>query len=193
MSEGMKARILPIEPPYSAEVGESLRKWMPPGSATEPLKLFRTLMHHPLLGDRMRPLGAAFLGRGTIPMRARELLILRTCARCGAEYEWGVHVTAFAEAAGLDDAAVKRTARREIEEIAEIAEADEDALLLRFADEMHDTQTVSDALWEKLAARFTEAQRLEMIAIAGFYHLISFVVNGARVEREPWAARFPKA
>ena len=193
MSEEMKARILPIEPPYSPEVGESLRKWMPPGSAMEPLKLFRTLMRHPMLGDRMRPLGAAFLGHGTIPMRARELLILRTCARCGAEYEWGVHVTAFAEAAGLDDAAVKRTTRREIEEIAEIAEIDEDALLLRFADEMHDTQTVSDALWEKLAARFTEAQRLEMIAIAGFYHLISFIVNGARIEREAWGARFPKA
>jgi hypothetical protein len=27
--------------------------------------------------------------------------------------------------------------------------------------------------------------------VVGFYHLVSFVVNGARVEPEPWAATFP--
>src|SRR5438552_8948232 len=91
-------RIAPLEPPYAPEALEALTKWMPPGSGAEPLKLFRTLTRHPTLSARMRPLGAALLGRGTIPLRARELLILRTCARCGAEYEWGVHVTAFAGA-----------------------------------------------------------------------------------------------
>src|SRR5690349_16289700 len=91
-------RISPIEPPYAPDVAASLAKWMPPGSALEPLALFRTIAHHPTLSERMRGLGAAFLGRGTIGLRARELLILRTTARCGAEYEWGVHVSAFAAA-----------------------------------------------------------------------------------------------
>ena len=150
----------------------------------EPLKLFRTLMHHPLLSDRMRPLGSAILGHGTIPIRVRELLILRTCARCGAEYEWGVHVAAFAEAAGLDAAVVART-------VGAVAGDDDDAQVLRFADAMHDTATVDDTLWATLGTRFSDAQRLEMIAIAGFYHLISFVVNAAGVEREPWGATFP--
>src|SRR5689334_4930253 len=106
----MTARILPLSPPYAPEVETMLRKWMPPGSAIEPLVLFRTLVRHGPLSDRMRPLGSGILGHGTLPPRVRELLILRTCARAGAEYEWGVHVTAFATTAGLDDATVRRTA-----------------------------------------------------------------------------------
>src|SRR5437762_6510842 len=96
------SRIAPVEPPYAPPVAEMLSKWMPPGAAVPPLALFRTLVQHPRLSDRMRPLGAALLGSATIAPRDRELVILRTCARVGAEYEWGVHVSAFAAAVGLD-------------------------------------------------------------------------------------------
>ena len=67
----------------------------------------------------------------------------------------------------------------------------DDALVLRLVDELHDTGRVTDATWTGLAARYEANQLLEMLAVAGFYHLISFVVNGARVEPEPWAATFP--
>src|SRR5262249_28855049 len=96
-------RIAPVDPPYSAELAATLARWMPPGAAIEPLRLFRTLARSPLLFERMRPLGSALLNRGTLPPRNRELVILRTSARCGAEYEWGVHAAAFAAAVGLDD------------------------------------------------------------------------------------------
>lgn len=175
----MEERIAPLEPPYSPEIATMLAKWMPPGAPMEPLRIFRTISIHPLLSERMRGLGAALLGRGTIGARARELLILRTCARCGAEYEWGVHVTAFAEAAGLDAEAVRATC------------GETDDLVMRLADELHDTATVSDALWAALKKEWSDAQLLEMIAIAGFYHLISFTVNAARIQHEAWAARFP--
>jgi alkylhydroperoxidase family enzyme len=184
------ARIAPLAPPYAPEVEAALVKWMPPGGALEPLRLFRTLSKHMTLSERMRSLGAAFLGKGTIGVRARELLILRTCARCGAEYEWGVHVSAFSAMAGLDEKAVRATALASPESI---TGGDDDALLFRLADELHDTSGVSDALWSAVAARWSEAELLEMIALAGFYHLISFTVNAARVEHEGWAASFPRA
>jgi 4-carboxymuconolactone decarboxylase len=183
----MNARIAPLSPPYAADVKASLDKWMPPGSGLEPLKLFRTVARHPLLSERMRALGSALLGRSTLPLRTRELLVLRTCARCHAEYEWGVHVTAFAAAAGLDDDAVRATTRP-----GEPGDGPPgDALVLRFVDELHDTGSVTNATWTGLAGRYEANQLLEMLAVAGFYHLISFVVNGARVEAEPWAATFP--
>jgi hypothetical protein len=184
-----EARVPPLAPPYEPEVEAMLLKWMPPGFGVEPLKLFRTILRHPLLGDRMRPLGGALLGKTSLGLRARELLILRTCARCGAEYEWGVHVSAFAAAAGLDDEAIAATTAPRAN--GAIEASDGDALLLRFADEMHDTSTVSDATWSALAARWSEAQLLEMIAVCGYYHLISYFTNAARIEREAWAARFP--
>ena len=93
----MPPRIAPVGPPYSA----SLLKWMPPGAAVEPLKLFRTLAVNQELADRMRPLGAGLLAHGRLSQRERELVIDRACGRAGAEYEWGVHVAAFGAAAGL--------------------------------------------------------------------------------------------
>jgi alkylhydroperoxidase family enzyme len=176
-------RITPVAPPYEPDTAEMLRKWMPPGAAVEPLRLFRTLVVHPDLAARMRPLGAGLLGHGLVPARDRELVILRTCARAGAEYEWGVHAVAFARAVGLDDAEVAASADP----------APQDALLFRLADELHDTTRVSDALWAELATHYTQPQLLELLVLAGWYRLLAGVINGAAVEREPWAARFPAA
>ena len=38
-----RPRIAPLEPPYESEIDALLKKWMPPGADTEPLRLFRTL------------------------------------------------------------------------------------------------------------------------------------------------------
>jgi len=181
-------RIAPLTPPYPEELANELRKWMPPDVALEPLSLFRTLARHPLLFERMRPLGAALLGRGLLPPRTRELLILRTCARCGAEYEWGVHVAAFAAAVGIERSLADQTVLASVAELA--LRTDDDALLLRFADELHDRAEVSDATYALLAERYAPELLLEMTVLVGQYHMISFVVNVAGVELEPWATRF---
>lgn len=183
-------RIAPIEPPYDAATAEFLRKWMPPGSALEPLALFRTLAVHPELANRMRPLGAGLLGHGLIAPRDREIVIHRTCARAGAEYEWGVHAVAFGKPLGLDDAQLAATVTGDAGDPAWSAR---DALLVRLADELHDTATLSDALWAALAAHWTPPQLLELIVLAGWYRLLAGVINGAGVVREAWAARFPGA
>jgi alkylhydroperoxidase family enzyme len=182
-------RIAPLEPPYEPDTDQMLRKWMPPGSPLEPLALFRTLAVHGELASRMRPLGAGLLGHGRIAPRERELIIQRTCARAGAEYEWGVHAVAFGAAVGLSD-----------EELAATAFADgddpvwsnDDALLIRLADELHETGDLSDPTWAALAERFTDDQLLELIITAGWYRLLSYVINVIRIAPEPWAARFPK-
>jgi alkylhydroperoxidase family enzyme len=162
---------------------------MPPDAAVEPLALFRTLQRHPALAERMRPLGAFLLGKVALPLRDRELIILRTCARCGAEYEWGVHATAFGAAAGLDAAAIAATYAEAPGALGTSLGATDQALLA-IVDELHDTGTVSDASWRATEARFSDEQRLELLVLVGFYHLISYVANGARVELERWAARW---
>jgi 4-carboxymuconolactone decarboxylase len=59
------------------------------------------------------------------------------------------------------------------------------------ADELHDTCGVSDALWAALAERFSNDQLLEIVITAGWYRLLSYVINAACIQPEPWAARFP--
>ncbi len=181
-------RIAPLDPPYSPQIESALRKWMPPGSHAEPLKLFRTLNVHEQLASRMRPLGAGILGHGLVEPRDREIVILRTCARVGAEYEWGVHAVAFGGPLGLSDAQIAASVEGDS---SDPAWGEPDRVLVALADELHDTATVSDALWASLAARFTEEQLIELIVIGGWYRLIGCLINAVGVQREPWAASFP--
>jgi alkylhydroperoxidase family enzyme len=186
----MMPRIAPIEPPYDPATEEMLGKWMPPDSGLEPLRLFRTLAVHESLFGRMRPLGAGILGHGLLEPRLRELMILRTCARCGAEYEWGVHATVFGESVGLTPAEIAATVRAGAEGPAWSAA---ESAVIRLADELHDSATVSHAVFAELERHFAAAQILELVIAAGWYHTISFVINAAGVQLEPWAARFPPA
>jgi alkylhydroperoxidase family enzyme len=189
MSELMTGpRIAPLEPPYEPAIEAILKKWMPPGSAIEPLALFRTLAVHDELASRMRPLGAGILGHGRVEPREREIVIHRTCARAGAEYEWGVHVLAYGKPLGLSDEQVAATVGGQPDDP---AWSERDALLVGLADELHDTCEVSDGLWSALAAYYSADQLIELVVIAGWYRLLSYVINAARVEHEPWAARFP--
>lgn len=181
-------RIAPLEPPYAPDIAEALAKWMPPGAGVEPLALFRTLNVHPELASRMRPLGAGLLGRPTIAPREREIVVHRTCARAGADYEWGVHAVAFGPAVGLSDEQIVATAAGEADDG---AWSPRDALLVRLADELHDTATVSDGLWAGLAAEWSPSQLLELVVLAGWYRLIAGVINAARVQPESWARPLP--
>ena len=184
-------RIAPIEPPYEPAIEESLRKWMPPGAEAEPLKLFRTLMVHPELASRMRPLGAGLLGHPTVDPREREIVIHRATARAGAEYEWGVHAVAFGRPLGLGDGQIAATVLGGADDPAWTGERDR--LLVRLVDELHDTATVSDELWAALAREWEPSQLLELVVCAGWYRLIAQVINAAGIELEPWAERFPAA
>jgi len=180
-------RIAPLAPPYSAAVATQLGRWMPPGAPLEPLVLFRVLCRNLPLAEAMRALGSFQLSkRSGLTRRQRELVIERTSGRLGAEYEWGVHAVAFAAAAGLNAADLAATTAPGSRHWSGV-----DALVIRLVDALVDRRTIDDDLWDELAAVFTAEQLLELVVLCGWYHLIGFVVNVAKLEPEPWAARFP--
>jgi hypothetical protein len=180
-------RIPTLEPPYEPAVASQLAAMMPAG--VPPIGLFRTFARNLAMTEAMHGWGRHELGRSlTVPMRAREIVIDRTCARCGCEYEWGVHVAFFATRVGLD--------RVQVASLTHGGPADAcwvdpvDALLVELVDQLHDTSDIDDELWERLAACFDEAQLLDLLALCGWYHAISFLARGARVAAEPDAPRF---
>ena len=184
-----RTRIAPLQPPYASHLQTALSAWMPPGSPVEPLRLFRTLFVHDELASRMRPLGAGILGAtAKVPARLREVMIHRTCALTGAEYEWGVHVSGFGRPLGFSEEQLHATVYGSWTDACWDAEQSN---VFRLADELHQTSTVSDELWQALTIQFEAPQILELLITAGFYHLIAYVCNGARVQPEEWAARFP--
>ncbi len=183
----MPSRVSPLEPPYTPEVAAQLKSMMPPG--VEPILLFRTFAKNLPMARAMRSWGGYELNRElSVSMRQREIVIDRTCARCGCEYEWGVHVAFFAERVSLS-----------AEQVASLTHGDHldpcwaeesDRLLVRLADALHDRSDVEDDLWSELAFHFDEAQLLDLTMLCGWYHAISFTARAARVPLEAGAPTF---
>ena len=163
---------------------------MPPGAAVEPLALFRTLAVHPELMSRMRPLGSGILNHGEVPPRDREIVLHRTCARAGAEYEWGVHAVAFGG---------KRRPHRRPARVHRAPGQRRRRVLVRAATPSSSASPTScttptrspTSSGRSSRARYTDQQLLELIVTAGWYRTLAYVINAARIPPEPWAARFP--
>jgi len=179
------SRLNPIDPPYPEEVASTFKRMMPPGM--DPLILFRTVAHNPRVLRRFSR--GSLLDEGSIPLRTRETLILRTCALCGSEYEWGVHVTFFGEAAGFNEDQISNTASKgsRNNDFWEPNELD----VLELADEIHENTTVSDELWQRLSKIWNADQLMEMIVLCGLYHMVSFVTRAFEIDLEEGVARFP--
>jgi 4-carboxymuconolactone decarboxylase len=184
----MTTRLKPLTPPYEPAIDESLRRLMGPVEA-DPLALFRTIAHHPALLERFRQTGSTLLSFGRLPAVDRETVIHRICARCGAAYEWGVHAVTFAAPLGLDEQWLRSTWHGGPDDFADPGQA----LLVRFADELHDGATVGDATWAALRERYDDAQLVELVCLAGFYHLVSFACRAFALAPEAWAAVEPRA
>ena len=183
-------RVEPLAPPYEPDDHALLARMVPPG--VEPIALFRTFARNRGATAAMQGWGSYVLSRAsTLAMRDRELVIDRVCARCGCEYEWGVHVAFFGERVGLT-----------AEQVASLVTGGPDDAcwtdprersLLRMVDELHDAADVSDATWDELRAGYDDAQLVDLLLLAGWYHAIAYVARAARVALEPWAPRVTDA
>ena len=120
----MTTRIDPVQPPYPPELQKVLDSIMPPG--VPPLALFTTLARVPRIWDRFR--SGSLLDRGPVSLRHREIVIDRTCARCGCSYEWGVHVAFFAQRVALTPEQLRATVHGDA---SDPVWSDEERLLIR--------------------------------------------------------------
>lgn len=183
----MSARIASAVPPFSPAIQSRLDGLMPPG--VPPLALFTMLARDERLF--LRFMGGGLLDAGNLTLRQREIVIDRVTARCGSEYEWGVHVAFFARRAGFTDAQL-RSLVHGVPDDACWAEEPE-RLLLRVCDALHETAMIEGDLWTVFAAEFSETACLEVLMLAGFYRTVSYLANAATLPLEPFAARFPPA
>jgi alkylhydroperoxidase family enzyme len=178
------SRIAPAEPPYEPQIAAELERIMPKG--VPPLVLFRAMARSPRVFGRL--FAGGLLDKGPLSLRQREIVIDRTTARLGCEYEWGVHIALFAERAGLTPQQTAATVSGSSDDACWTA--DEQALLA-LADDLVDRRTIADETWRRLTEHFDETHILEAIALVGYYHTISFLCRGLDLPLESYAARFP--
>ncbi|WP_395647932.1 carboxymuconolactone decarboxylase family protein [Terricaulis sp.] len=175
--------LTPLQPPFPAEVAEILKTYPQQGGYL--LTLFRTFAN----SVRFLKKGVVNLldAESPLSLRQREIVILRVTANLDCEYEWGVHAAAFAKRAELTEQQVAATC----------GDADaqcwtaEERLLLRAIDELCDEARISEPTLLLVQQAFTREQQLEVLALAGNYHTVSFVANSAKLAPEAFAARFP--
>jgi alkylhydroperoxidase family enzyme len=172
-------RLPPLpEPEWDDELRPVLEA-RPPGFDVRlgEVNIFPTLARHPQLLRAWLPFGGFLLGRGVLPARERELLILRTGRNCGSDYEWGQHARIAAEL-GIP--------REDVLRVAEGPQAagwsEQEATLLRAADELHEHARISDGTWAELAATHDEAAMIEIAMLVGHYHMVAFALNSLGVE-----------
>jgi len=172
-------RIAPLEAPYDEDTQALFEKLM--RSKREPLNIFKTKAKHPELFPYQMAMGGILLYKGVLDRVERELVLHRTCARCGSKYEWGVHVAAFARPLGISEEKIRGTITAYWDDP---IWSERESALIRFVDELHDTATISDALWAQLAEGWSEKEIIELIAIVGNYHGISFFTNALQIDIE---------
>lgn len=174
-------RILPLTHP-DPETAEILaRAGLHDG---RPLNIFATFAHHPRLLKRFLVLGGLFLGRGLLPERDREIVILRTAWRAGSEYEFGQH-TRIGRQVGLSDEEIRALAREDAG-----LEGD-DAVLIAVADELAARAVLSDATWAALKSFYDDSQALEVLMLAGFYRMLAGALNTVEVQLEDGTPGWP--
>jgi alkylhydroperoxidase family enzyme len=177
------ARIAPAPQPLASDVQQAVDQIM---RGNPPLALFTTMARDHRLFFKF--FNSGLLDRGHLTIRQREIVIDRVTAMCGAEYEWGVHVSAFAAKAGLreDQIASLTTGTPEDD-----CWQDADRVLIRLCDSLHNTCTVDDDLWAQLSAYHSDEAILELLMLAGTYRMVSYLVNSLRLPPENGARTFP--
>lgn len=157
---------------------------MPPG--VPPLGLFTTLARDERLFQRF--MAGGLLDRGHLTLRQRELIILRITARCGCEYEWGVHAALFGARAQVTAEQQRSLVHGKPSDACWTAE---ERALLEVCDALDARAQLDDDRYALAREVVGELGLLEVAMLCGFYRTVSYVVATARLPLEPFAARFP--
>ncbi|MGD8415486.1 MAG: carboxymuconolactone decarboxylase family protein [Pseudomonadales bacterium] len=139
--------------------------------------IFKTMANHPDLARRWMVFANHVLGKSTLDVRERELVILRIGYLCQSGYEWGQHVL-IARAAGMSEDEIRSCKTGpETPGISEL-----DRLLLKATDELHEDAHVSDETWRGLEAHLSRQQLMDLVFTVGQYNLVSMALNSFGVQ-----------
>jgi alkylhydroperoxidase family enzyme len=135
--------------------------------------VFRTFIHHPDLFRVQSPFTQYLKNSTQLPVRHREIAILRSAWNCGVDDQWVNHTKI-----GLDCGLTQE----EIDRIPEGADArgwtSEESTVLRAADQLQLHCRVDDDTWAALARQYDKRQIIELFVLVGNYRTLSYIQNG---------------
>lgn len=111
-----------------------------------------------------------------LPMRPREIAVLRLSHLSNSEYEWFQHV-AIGKYAGLTDADIE--AIRAGKPGAGWSEID--TLVMQAVDQLEQTDTIDDELWEELGKHLSQKAIVEFLFMISSYKMTAWALNAMGV------------
>ena len=155
--------------------------WGEPNSWEEGSRtnIMMVMAQHPDLGKAYNTFGKHFLVTNTVPLRPRELIVMRVAWLLKSEYEWHNHV-GYCLNLGMS-----------LDEIAAIKDgasaacwSDEDKAILNAVDELLRENDLSDETWADLAKFFNRQQIMDVIFTIGQYVMTSWAITAMRMPLE---------
>lgn len=172
-----KPRIAPLQAEQWDEAAQQLMKPFADRGAV--LNIFKTLANHPDLARRWMVFANHILGKSTLAIRERELVILRIGYLCQSGYEWGQHVL-IARQAGMSDTEIRSASSGpDTPGLSEL-----DRLLLAATDELHADAHISTATWQALEKHLSKQQLMDLVFTVGQYNLVSMALNSFGVQAD---------
>jgi 4-carboxymuconolactone decarboxylase len=146
---------------------------------------FNAWLRNPILADRLQKVGEYVRFNTSLDKRINEMAILMTAQAWGAQYEWYAHAP-LALKAGLDPDVVKAIGAGQ----KPANMKDDEAIVWEFTTQLRRDHNVNDAIYSKALEKFGEQGIIDLVAVNGYYDVVSMTLNVARV-KAPAEAEMP--
>ncbi len=156
------------------------------GHARDPLNfdILGVLARHPAMARDFLVYNGFLLQRGELPLRLRELAILRVAHTRRSAFFWGEHVrVAIAGGLSEDDIAHLARGNTEFDGV--------DRLVLEATDEMLSDGRAHAVIWKHLVDELGTHQAMELIFVVGTYAMLAMACDTWELVPPPGGAKLP--
>ena len=137
---------------------------------------FNAWLRSPELTDRLQKVGEYVRYTTSLDKRLNEMAICMTAQYWGSQYEWYAHAP-LALKAGLAPAVLKAIGEgRKSDGMKE-----DEAIVWEFTTQLRRDRSVDDAVYARALEKFGERGVVDLIAVNGYYDVVSMTLNVARV------------
>jgi 4-carboxymuconolactone decarboxylase len=146
---------------------------------------FNAWLRSPELADHLQKVGEYVRFKTSLDKRLNEMAIIMTAQYWGSQYEWYAHAP-LAIKAGLDPAIVAAIGLGQKPDHMK----DDEAIVWEFTTQLRRDHGVDDATYAKAVERFGEPGVTDLVAVNGYYDVVSMTLNVAHVS-PPSGAELP--
>ncbi len=137
---------------------------------------FNAWLRSPELANHLQKVGEYLRFNTSLDKRVNEMAIIMTAQAWGSQYEWYAHAP-LAIKAGLDPSIVEAIgAGKKPEKM-----RDDEAIVWEFTTQLRRDHSVNDEIYAKALEKFGEHGVMDLIAVNGYYDVVSMTLNVARV------------